>query len=91
MHRDVITRAPMGTEILGSTPLCQIQGLYAQKRLISLQGHPEFTGDIAREILEIRKKSGIITHAIFAEMIRRVNDKHDGVIVACAFLNFLRE
>lgn len=91
MHRDLIIGAPEGTENLGSTHLCQVQGLYAQRRLISLQGHPEFTSDISREILEIRKKNGIITHAMFTEMIRKVDDKHDGVIVACAFLNFLRE
>lgn len=91
MHRDIITNVPVGTENIGSTLTCKIQGLYAQKRLMTLQGHPEFTSDIVREILEIRKKSGIFNHEVFTEMISRVDDKHDGMIVARAFLKFLRE
>lgn len=91
MHRDMIMEMPMGTENLGYTGPCMIQGLYTRKRLISLQGHPEFNSEIVREILEVRKKNRIITHEMFAEMIGRVDNKHDGVIVAIAFLNFLRE
>lgn len=91
MHRDIVLEIPMGTENIGSTLTCKIQGLYSQRRLITLQGHPEFTSEIVREILEIRKKGGIFTREIFTEMIGRVDDKHDGMVVARAFLKFMRE
>lgn len=91
MHRDMLAELPAGTENLGTTAVCQIQGIYAPKRLIAVQGHPEFTGQIVRELLETRKKAGIFTEEMFQEMIGRVDNKHDGIIVAKAFLKFLEE
>jgi len=59
MHRDIVTALPEGAENLGSTEKCEIQGLYAPGRYISVQGHPEFTEDIVREILLARGDSGV--------------------------------
>lgn len=91
MHRDIVVELPAGTENLGATAACEVQGMYTPKRLITVQGHPEFTGEIVREILETRKGAGIFTEEMFQEMISRVDDKHDGLTVARAFLGFLKE
>jgi hypothetical protein len=56
-----------------------------------VQGHPEFTGRIVREILESRKGMGILSDEIYQGGIDRVDDEHDGVEIARAFLKFLRE
>lgn len=91
MHRDMIVELPTGTENLGSTAVCKIQGMYAPKRLITVQGHPEFTSEIVRELLETRKRAGIFPEEMFQEMMGRVDNKHDGLAVSMAFLNFLEE
>ncbi|KAL7627320.1 hypothetical protein AAE478_001512 [Parahypoxylon ruwenzoriense] len=91
MHRDVVFSYPPGAVPLARTELCPVQAMYIPRRLITVQGHPEFTEDIVREILEMRRYGGILSENIFEDGMRRVANKHDGVAVARAFLRFLRE
>ena len=65
--------------------------MYAPKRFISVQGHPEFSGPLVRMILEARHMAGIIPTPLFEDAIRRVDDEHDGELIAEVFLNFVRE
>lgn len=65
--------------------------MYAAGRLISVQGHPEFTGKIVQEILETRHDQKIFNDELFADAEGRVNNAHDGVLIAAGFLRFMRE
>ena len=89
MHRDIVFYYPQGVEQLGSSPVCKVQGMYAQKRLITVQGHPEFNAEIMTEILNKRHDVGIFDDATFDAAIDRVTLHHDGVVVGKAFLRFL--
>ncbi|GAM85055.1 hypothetical protein ANO11243_030580 [Dothideomycetidae sp. 11243] len=89
MHRDIVYYYPEGVEQLGSTNLCSVQGMYAKDKLISVQGHPEFTPQIIHEILQVRHAAGIFTDDVFNDGVKRADNKHDGVIVAKAFLKFV--
>jgi GMP synthase-like glutamine amidotransferase len=91
MHRDMVMELPEGVENLGQTDICAIHGMYAQRRLISVQGHPEHTSDISREILDMRRKMGIFSDETYREMIGRVDREHDGVVVGVAVIKFLQE
>jgi len=91
MHKDIVYEYPEGVEDLGSTPKCRVQGMYAARRLITVQGHPEFTGDIVSEILQARHEMGIFDDATFEDAMARVRKHQDGVVVAQAFLRFLLE
>jgi len=91
MHRDIVTAVPEGAENLGATEKCEVQGLYAPGRYISVQGHPEFTEEIVREILLTRREIGIFTGEELGEYLSRVGLEHDGVAVAKAFLKFIKE
>jgi GMP synthase-like glutamine amidotransferase len=91
MHRDMVRSYPPGVIPLANTPVCNTQAMYLPKRMISVQGHPEFTEEMVREILEMRKYGGILNEDIFTDGMRRVADKQDGVEVAKAFLRFLHE
>ncbi|EME46923.1 hypothetical protein DOTSEDRAFT_87332 [Dothistroma septosporum NZE10] len=90
MHRDGLPRCPTGVESIGSSPLCLVQGLYCRKRVFSLQGHPEFTGTIAEELLDLRRGT-VLSDVAVEDGKRRVHERHDGVKVAAAFLKFLLE
>jgi ribose 5-phosphate isomerase RpiB len=59
--------------------------------MISVQGHPEFTEEMVREILDMRKYGGILGDDIYQDGVNRVANKHDGVAVAQVFLRFLLE
>lgn len=91
MHKDIVYDYPGGVEELGWSPTCSVQGMYAKGKLISIQGHPEFTSAIETEILEVRHAQGIFDDATFEDGMKRVNQPQDGVVVSQAFLRFLLE
>ncbi|KAI0395851.1 putative class I glutamine amidotransferase [Xylariaceae sp. FL0594] len=91
MHRDVVLTFPEGAVQLARTDVCANQAMYKPGRFISVQGHPEFTEEMVREILDLRKSGKIIEDDVYNDGISRVSNKQDGVAVARAFLRFLRE
>ena len=91
MHRDIVYDYPSGVEQLGSSDVCEVQGMYKPKELITVQGHPEFTEEIVRELLVKRHELGILDDETYAGAESRVGNKHDGVLVAQAFLRMLME
>ncbi|KAJ8119302.1 hypothetical protein ONZ43_g3721 [Nemania bipapillata] len=89
MHRDAVLSFPPGVVQLAKTDVCDNQAMYVPGRLISVQGHPEFTEEMVREILTSRKYGGVISDDLYQDGISRVGNKQDGVAVAQAFLRFL--
>lgn len=91
MRRDTVVSCPPGVKPLGSSPMCENQGMYVQRRLFTLQAHPEFKHDIVKEIIEVRKEQKILDESLAADGLRRVMDRHDGHTVGKAFVRFLIE
>ena len=91
MHRDAVFEYPSGVEQLAYTKGCNVQGMYIAKKLITVQGHPEFNEEIVREILEKRHELGVFDDETFSDAMSRVGKYQDGVVVAQAFLRFLLE
>jgi hypothetical protein len=91
MHRDIVYDYPEEVEQLAYTDKCSVQGMYISKRLITVQGHPEFNEEIVRELLVARHASGIFDDSMFNDAMGRVDKYQDGVVVASAFLRFLLE
>ncbi len=91
MHRDAGFSYPEGVEALASTDKCGTQAMYATKRFISVQGHPEFTEGIMKEILKARHAQGIFDDNMYKDGVDRVDRYQDGVVVAQTFLKFLLE
>jgi hypothetical protein len=63
--------------------------MYVKNHLITVQGHPEFNGDVVAELLERRHGQGIFDDAMYEEAMSRVQKHHDGVAVSAAFIKFL--
>lgn len=91
MHRDIVFNYPEGVEALGSSPVCQVQGMYVAKKLFTVQGHPEFNEEIMTEILDTRHATGIFDDEAYNAHFKKVALPHDGLIVSKAFLRFLLE
>lgn len=91
MHRDIVYECPSGVERLGSSDRCEVQGMYARGRLLTVQGHPEFNEAVVTELLERRHEQGIFDDGMFKDGLSRVQEHHDGVAVGVAFLRFLLE
>lgn len=91
MHRDAVYDYPAEVEHLAYTEKCNVQSMYIAKRLITVQGHPEFNEEIIREILTMRHEAGVFDDATFEDGMGRADKYQDGVVVAQAFLRFLLE
>lgn len=98
MHRDIVKDLPDGAKMdpsappplaLASTGVCAQQGFLWPGRAVTVQGHPEFTEGIVREILELRHDAGIHSDDLYKSGISRVANEHDGVAIAKAFLRFI--
>lgn len=91
MHQDIVASLPQGVTLLGHSPRCAIQGMYAPRGFISVQGHPEFTEWMETEIIQTRAKTGVFNEDLAQDGLSRVGNEHDGVAIGTAFLKFLLE
>lgn len=89
MHQDIVKTLPEGATNLGTSPVCEIQGMHIPKRVISLQAHPEFTNFIMSSILNLRHGQKVFTDELYESGISRVEKHHDGLHVCKMFWRFL--
>lgn len=89
MHQDIVPEVPEGAELLASSPVCKVQGLYKHEKYISLQGHPEFVPDIVEKILDVREKLGVFTDEKMKEYRDLAKKRQDGDGIAKVFVDFL--
>lgn len=89
MHRDIVYSYPPGVLAIGSSPVCSVQGMYSSGQLITVQGHPEFTPEIMKEIIETRHNTGIFDDRAYEEHAKKIPLPHDGIMVGRAFIRFL--
>ncbi|KAK5658347.1 hypothetical protein OQA88_2323 [Cercophora sp. LCS_1] len=90
MHRDQALGIPPTATLLASTDICPNHGFIIPGRVITVQGHPEFTDDIMQEILETRHATGLFSDDVFQSGMARRADEQDGVLMARVFLKFLQ-
>ena len=91
MHKDIVYYYPKGVEELGSSDKCKVQGMYVPRKVITVQGHPEFTEEIVEELIRTRYDQQIFDENMYKDTMARVGKDHDGVLVAQGFLKFLLE
>lgn len=104
-HRDVVYGLPMKTSLvsgllaetsfqdIGSTPKCAIQGLITEKgpiKVLTFQGHPEFTTEELLKMLEGHCAEGDIDQATFEKMTyNSKNLVNQGTIMAQVIVEFI--
>lgn len=89
MHQDIVFSCPPDVTLLGFSPRCAVQGMYSPRRFITVQGHPEFNGEIETEIIQSRTKAGVFSEDEARDALRRAGNEHDGVAIGAKFLEFL--
>ena len=67
MHRDIVFSYPPGIEQLGHTPRTLVPALYVKSKLITVQGHPEFNGDIVADIAKSRFDLGLFDKELYED------------------------
>jgi GMP synthase-like glutamine amidotransferase len=54
-HRDQVTELPAGVEVLASSDFCPYYMLQYGSQMMTVQGHPEFSKNYSRALMEKRK------------------------------------
>lgn len=86
-HRDQVTRLPEGAQLLASSDFCPNAAYMLDERVLCFQGHPEFTADFSRSLLQLRQ--GIYTPEFYASGLGSLQQEHDGHIVGGWMLDFI--
>ena len=89
MHHDVLHSQPATTESLGSSDVCSVQGQFRAGKLLTLQAHPEFDGEIMRLLLEATDELGFEDRTLWESAMQRSQMPHDGGLVAGAVVRFV--
>ncbi len=86
-HRDQVTRLPEGAQLLASSDFCPNAAFMLEDQVLCFQGHPEFTADFSRSLLQLRQ--GIYTPEFYARGLKSLQQEHDGHKVGGWMLEFV--
>lgn len=89
MHRDIVIEVPKECVNLGSSVLCEVQGLYQPQRLLTVQGHPEYDEFVETKLIEMRTAAGVFDPELSRDGLARVGKAHDGVVVGKAICQLI--
>jgi hypothetical protein len=60
-------------------------------RIVTLQGHPEFTGPIMREFIRVRTANGTFNKELSEASLKVVDNTVDRATVAARIVDFVRK
>lgn len=88
VHQDQVVEAPTGANVFLGDELCPVAAYNIDDRVLTFQGHPEFTPEVVQSIMEFRAEN------IGADRIEKARsmlfDDHDGAKVAEGIVNFFQ-
>lgn len=88
-HRDQVNRLPPEAERLLSNDFCPNAAFYIPGRVLAIQGHPEFSVEYARALLQYRKQE--LSAELLAQVERSFSVEHQGERVGRWMARFLEE
>ncbi|WP_027329295.1 glutamine amidotransferase-related protein [Marinimicrobium agarilyticum] len=88
-HRDQVNRLPPEAERLLSNDFCPNAAFYIPNRVLAIQGHPEFSVEYARALLEYRKDQ--LSSEQLTQVERSFSIAHEGERVGRWMARFLED
>lgn len=87
-HRDQVTELPAGATLLAQSDFCENAAFVLGQQVLCFQGHPEFTHDFSRELLQIRQ--AIYCPEAYQAACQSLQNEHDGHAIAQWMLCFVQ-
>lgn len=87
VHQDQVITAPDGAEVIAGDALCPIAAYRIGEKVLSFQGHPEFTSEVVGAIIDFREDS--IGAEVAAKARPTLAESHDGATVAETIARFI--
>jgi GMP synthase-like glutamine amidotransferase len=87
-HQDQVVKVAADTMVLAGSEFCENAVCQVGDHILTLQGHPEFLSDYARELMMFRKEQ--IGEPAYNAGMASLSRPHEGQRVAQWIINFLR-
>lgn len=87
-HQDIVFSVPPGLKNIASSDSCNIQGLIGDK-ILTFQGHPEFSLSFSQELLLQKYKANIISKEDLDKAEKSLGGVNDGLKVGRVIVNFI--
>ncbi|KAG0306696.1 hypothetical protein BGZ98_001897 [Dissophora globulifera] len=92
LHQDIVHDVPEGFTLMASTSHTTNQSMISNDNtIVSIQGHPEFTGTIMKEFIKARTANGTFSKELSEASMAIVDNPVDNVKVAARLLEFALE
>ncbi len=88
-HRDQVISLPLGAELVASSEFCPNAAFSMDGRVLCFQGHPEFTNDFSRSLLQLRRS--IYTQELYYQSLQSLEQSHDGLLVGGWMADFIEQ
>ena len=88
-HQDQVSGIPDGMRVIGGSDFCPNYFCVVDDRALTIQGHPEFSRDYSRALMELRR--GVIPDQVIEAGIASLDKRVDDHAVFRWMLRFLRE
>ncbi|KAK9452146.1 class I glutamine amidotransferase-like protein [Limtongia smithiae] len=89
MHRDHVSRAPVGVEVFASSETSPVQGMYVPDKLLTFQGHPEFDEAIVSTMVAEMRRRGAVNNEDAVDALARAAEANHSDMVGRAVVRFL--
>jgi len=87
-HQDQVTQLPEGAKLLASSDFCPNAAYRIGDQVLCFQGHPEFTHDYSRDLLNLRREA--LGEAIYQAGIDSLDKEQQGAQIAEWMMRFCR-
>ena len=87
-HRDQVIKLPEGAHVLASNEFCEHAAFIVGEQVLCFQGHPEFTADFSRALLQLRES--VYCPQEYSAACQSLADRHDGALVTRWMLSFIK-
>lgn len=87
-HQDQVLCLPEGARLVAGSAFCPHAAFTLGERVMGVQGHPEFTPDYARFLIEQRRER--FDEPLYRQALDSLSSPHDGAAVMGLILDFLR-
>jgi len=90
MHRDHVVELPAQAEVLGVSDRSAVQIYRLHNRILGIQGHPEFESGLVAELIDERRRHGILSEEVAREGLSSLSTQtHEGAVLGRVARRFL--
>ena len=88
-HQDQVVKLPPDSKLIASSDFCPIAGFQTGNSMLALQGHPEFSRDYSKAL--INKRADRISSDVAATALETLKQEVDADTVAAWMIEFIKQ